>query len=73
MIKCPHCGSTAQVKQESGNTYSCGCGCWFTIIKVKDQEEKEKPSCPNCGDNKSVYPSFDNRFNYECDYCGAKF
>lgn len=51
MIKCPHCGSTAQVKQESGNTYSCGCGCWFTVIKVRDQEQEEKPACPNCGDN----------------------
>jgi len=40
MIKCPHCGSTAQVKQESGNTYSCGCGCWFTVIQKENQEKK---------------------------------
>ena len=37
MIKCPRCGSTAQVQQESGNTYSCGCGCWFTVIQKETQ------------------------------------
>ena len=40
MIKCPNCGSTAQVKQESGNTYSCGCGCWFTVIQKENQEKE---------------------------------
>ena len=41
MIKCPHCGSTAQVKREcepfirKGDTtlvegFSCGCGCHFS-------------------------------------------
>lgn len=72
MIKCPYCGSTAQVKQESGNTYSCGCGCWFTIIKVENQEE-QKDVCPNCKNNKHVEPSFEKPFKYKCYYCGAKF
>ena len=40
MIKCPNCGSTAQVKEDLfwrkmfDNTvhhYNCGCGCTFNI------------------------------------------
>lgn len=44
MIKCPNCGSTAQVKIEkqyyskmSNSQYThylCGCGCVFTIEKM---------------------------------------
>lgn len=39
MVKCPNCGSTAQVRKykeivsadrtEIKEFYSCGCGCWF--------------------------------------------
>ena len=38
--KCPNCGSTAQIIDHRGNTYSCGCGCWFTVIKMRDQEKE---------------------------------
>ena len=41
MIKCPNCGSTAQVKETFSNystnikaqcnSYKCGCGCLFSI------------------------------------------
>lgn len=46
MVKCPNCGSTAQVKFEdlyfhNGNrqverisVYSCGCGCTFKITEA---------------------------------------
>lgn len=36
MIKCPNCGSTAQVKfdyrEDDRRYYSCGCGCFFYHI-----------------------------------------
>ena len=43
MIKCPNCGSSAQVKQvwtnyyneytqNLVNEYTCGCGCQFTMV-----------------------------------------
>ena len=46
MVKCPHCGSTAQVKLNDTARLSdnkafltlgceCGCGCNFTVIKPK--------------------------------------
>lgn len=49
MIRCPNCGSTAQVRHigfdaletdengvwESINEYACGCGCEFKTIKHK--------------------------------------
>ena len=45
MIRCPNCGSTAQVREipkadVNTNTvsYKCGCGCHFeveTIVRVK--------------------------------------
>lgn len=38
--KCPNCGSTAQIIDHRGDTYSCGCGCWFTVIRMGDQEKK---------------------------------
>ena len=45
MIKCPNCGSSAQVKQVWSNNYNeytrnlvneytCGCGCQFTMLFV---------------------------------------
>ena len=45
MIKCPNCGSSAQVKQvwsnnyneytkNLANEYTCGCGCQFTMLFV---------------------------------------
>jgi hypothetical protein len=40
MIKCPNCGSTAQPKHQGGGTYSCGCGCWFTVIQKGNQEKE---------------------------------
>ena len=40
--KCPNCGSTEQIIDHRGNTYSCGCGCWFTVIKAGHQEKKER-------------------------------
>lgn len=46
MIKCPNCGSTAQVKETFSNystsleaqcnSYKCGCGCLFNIRQYKD-------------------------------------
>ena len=49
MIKCPHCGSTAQVKlinheitvpsNEWTHFYECGCGCKFArIIRVVEEK-----------------------------------
>ena len=48
MIKCPNCGSTAQVRHVFGTAYACGCGKWFykteTGFKTASQicEEIEK-------------------------------
>ena len=46
MIKCPNCGSTAQVhlikeywskiSQSSNKHYNCGCGCVFYIEKMSN-------------------------------------
>ena len=47
MIKCPRCGSTAQVKSNgnpiiSKNTdhliegFHCGCGCWWEVEYVRN-------------------------------------
>lgn len=54
MIKCPHCGSTAQVRfidsefmEESSaevlciSTYKCGCGTYFKTGKVYISEDEE--------------------------------
>ena len=45
-IKCPKCGSTAQVKKTFSNystslgaqcsSYECGCGCLFSTRKYQD-------------------------------------
>ena len=54
MIKCPNCGSTAQVQYKAerkdiyNNTihemYSCGCGCDFhRVVEVKDIIITSKP------------------------------
>lgn len=48
MIKCPNCGSTAQVKLikkeprhddwEWGEKYKCGCGCTIeTRVQIKEK------------------------------------
>jgi hypothetical protein len=48
MIKCPNCGSTAQVRHLCGGAYLCGCGQMFYVenqqIKTSSQicEEYEK-------------------------------
>ena len=50
MIKCPHCGSTAQPKQRGKATvsdngryfcevYQCGCGCYFEALYPREVEE----------------------------------
>lgn len=40
-IKCPNCGSTAQIERlyldtsaetERTDDYACGCGCVFTVV-----------------------------------------
>lgn len=54
MIKCPHCGSTAQVRfldsefmEESSievlciSNYKCGCGTHFKTGKVYTSEDEE--------------------------------
>ena len=49
MIKCPNCGSTAQVKVKEQNwgekvairLYECGCGCMFT--RIYDLNEMQSP------------------------------
>lgn len=51
MIKCPHCGSTAQIKpngkiQISSNhlytiePYTCGCGCHFTVLQSREESKQ---------------------------------
>ena len=51
MIKCPHCGSTAQPKQkhralvsENGRyfseVYECGCGCVFEALFPRVEVEE---------------------------------
>ena len=50
MVKCPHCGSTAQPKRVgmvsiSANeqyfceNYKCGCGCYFEALYPREVEE----------------------------------
>ena len=49
MIKCPNCGSTAQVQWignpferwdgRIGLSYECGCGCCFNILYKYDETE----------------------------------
>lgn len=46
MVKCPNCGSTAQVKFENlyfqngvrqverTKVFSCGCGCFFKVVET---------------------------------------
>ena len=53
MIKCPHCGSTAQPKQRGKATvsengryfcefYECGCGCKFEeVYEIKETGDKK--------------------------------
>lgn len=54
MIKCPNCGSTAQVgwvwsddniyDTERSSDYVCGCGCEFSVIyKAVDTEIIKAP------------------------------
>ena len=31
VIRCPNCGSTAQVREVSNNEYVCGCGKHFEV------------------------------------------
>ena len=49
MMKCPHCGSTAQVKNAFPPTISrngriltegfdCGCGCHFTVDYERNEQ-----------------------------------
>ena len=51
MIKCPHCGSTAQPKQKSkavvsdngryfSKVYGCGCGCVFEALFPRVEVEE---------------------------------
>ena len=48
MLKCPNCGSTAQVRHLCGGAYLCGCGQMFYVenseVKTASQicEEYEK-------------------------------
>ena len=66
MIKCPYCGSTAQVKllrtdyQENGWTitrvdaYQCGCGCQFeasAVFESDGYETIENVKCPQDTDH----------------------
>ena len=51
MVKCPHCGSTAQIKpngrtQISSNhlniiePYICGCGHHFTVLQSREENKQ---------------------------------
>ena len=52
-MKCPNCGSTAQVRLDNHETYvgkdivavcltyKCGCGCRFTTRLEADRSEEE--------------------------------
>lgn len=44
MVKCPNCGSTAQVRmviiKQNKIHYSCGCGCQF-VQKVREEHKNE--------------------------------
>ena len=52
MIKCPNCGSTAQVKENTpfvskdgeyiNAKYKCGCGCYFDIESDFDNSFETK-------------------------------
>ena len=55
MTKCPHCGSTAQVREWETNYYEdsvdeitvvrryrCGCGCYFTGTTAYRIDGEEK-------------------------------
>ena len=32
MVKCPNCGSTAQVRHLIGGAFLCGCGQMFYVV-----------------------------------------
>ena len=54
MIKCPNCGSTAQVREKKASTEfsvpkreatlktrcTCGCGCRFTFVRTVNYREE---------------------------------
>lgn len=55
MIKCPNCGSTAQVREKQSlsiefsipnreatqkTRYTCGCGCRFTFVRIVNYREE---------------------------------
>lgn len=42
MIKCPNCGSTAQVRVICGGHYKCGCGQVFKIENNKTKKVEKK-------------------------------
>ena len=52
-IKCPNCGSTAQVRHLCGGAYLCGCGQMFyvengttkTADQICDEYEKANKKC----------------------------
>ena len=35
MLRCPHCGSTAQVRELVNGAYVCGCGQFFYEVNGK--------------------------------------
>lgn len=43
-MKCPNCGSTAQVRQLTEHLFICGCGYVFEEAKESEEECTEKPS-----------------------------
>ena len=57
MIKCPNCGSTAQVRETFSNystsleaqcnSYQCGCGCLFHTRTYQDGKMYGKWSVKN--------------------------
>ena len=65
MIKCPNCGSTAQIRLqkieeqelncytiEVTRTYKCGCGEVLTTKEYKDGVDKSPIPCYNTDTNK---------------------
>ena len=83
MVKCPNCGSTAQVVYDGhdnvycateGHTHSyhCGCGCEFEVeykaVECIVNVANKNPHCPKCGNREMEY-AFIKGYKYHCPYC----
>lgn len=76
-IKCPNCGSAAQVRNLTEELFACGCG--WVFVEPKPQT---KPVCPECGgyiDEIETYDLIDGGKEIvmyrigKCNKCGQEY